>query len=180
MRNIIFVACLLLFSGCTVTRDVESKYRPIETMAERLSLPDGDNWITTVGKTVYVGNLEKWMADHPEGSPHYDSIMQHEKVHSHRQLKAGLTGLTLWLANYLSDQSFRWKEEQFGWYVQLKMYQRYGLSVDPEGAARFLASYIPKLVDYDEALQWVHDVLSGNWEPQDGELPPSLEHLISD
>ena len=175
MRNIVFITALLLLGGCTVTRDVESKYRPIETMAERPSLPNGDSIITTVGKTVFVGDLEKWMAAHPADSPRYDSIMLHEKVHSHRQLKAGLLGLTLWLGNYFSDQSFRWREEKLGWYVQLKMYQRYGLLVDAERVARTLDGYIPKLVDYDEALQWVRDVLSGSWKPQDGELPPDLD-----
>jgi len=177
MRNIAFIVALLLLGGCATTRDVEPKYRPIETMAERPSL-GGDSIITTVGKTVYVGNLEKWMVDHPAGSPRYDSIMLHEKVHSYRQLKGGLPGLTFWLGKYLSDQSFRWKEEQLGWYVQLKMYQRYGLQINAEGVGRVLAGYIPKLVDYDEALQWVRDVLSSRWKPQDGELPPGI--LTSD
>jgi len=175
MKNIIIATCLLLFSGCAATRSVEPEYAPIKTMSERpwyASFLGGENTITTIGDTVYVGDLDEWMEKRPAGSPRYDSIMSHEMVHSYRQQKEGTTG---WLARYLRDKSFRWEEEQLGWYVQIRMYRRYGLRPNPEGIAKTLAGYSPSMVSYEEALQWVRDVLSGRWKPADGELPPGLQ-----
>lgn len=171
MRNYLLVFCLLVSSSCAATRDVEANYRPIETMSERpwyASFLGGENTITTVGDTVYVEDLDDYMAKRPAGSPRYDSVMLHEKVHSYRQHQIGVS---LWLSKYLSSRSFRWEEESLGWYVQLRMYRRYGLQVIPEGVAKTLSKY----VDYDEALIWTQDVLSGRWHPEDGALPPDVD-----
>jgi len=164
---------MLLFSGCAATRKVEPEYRPLKTMSERpwyASFLGGESTITTIGDTVYIGDLEAWLRERPPHSARYDAIMLHEMVHAQRQLKMGVSR---YIRKYLTEQDFRWAEEQLGWYVQIKMYQHHGLRVIPQGIAKTLAGYNPQLISYEKALKWVNDVIRGRWTPE-AELPKQL------
>ena len=122
-----------------------------------------------------MADVERWLKERPEGSVRYDSIMQHERVHSHRQLKMGLA---LWLSRYASSSKFRWQEERIGWYIQLQLLRRGGYQINVDGVAKSLAGYKPFMISYEDARQWVLDVIAGRWKPDPSEeLPADLRGL---
>ena len=177
----IIFAALLSLQGCAATHELSKEYEPLVAISER---PWYASWlggsslglITTVGDTAYVKDLEEWLKRKPVGSPLFKSTMHHERTHSRRQLNAGLAG---WLKNYLTDSKFQWKEEQGGWFVQIRLRMMYGVQFIPAVYADILSNYTPKMVSYDDALQWVRDVMSGRWQPAKGDLPADLEELLN-
>lgn len=167
MRHLILAALLLLPVGCSSydTFDLDPKWEPLEQISERPDMLGSDTQATTIGHTVYVEDLDKWLLERPVGSPRFDAILLHEQVHSVRQLDAGVT---VWLAQYLTDTDFMWEEERIGWYEQLRELQRRGARVDVGGVARTLHNYRNlrgRMVSYQDALQWVNDVIAGRWTP---------------
>jgi hypothetical protein len=170
----VIMICLfvLLMSGCASTRAVDQKYLPLTTMSERpwyAAFLGGTGTITTIGDTVYVSTLKRW-DDKKERYPRrYDAVMLHEMTHSLRQFSSGTAE---WISSYLSSKDFRWKEEQLGWYIELRKYKQYGFRINVEAVAKTLSEYSPSLTDYDTALQWTKDVVSGKWKPEAGELLP--------
>lgn len=169
------ILLLTLLAGCANTAPIPEKYRPLETLSGRPDFLAPDTTATTVGKTVYVADVEKWLKERPEGTVRYDSIMQHERVHSYRQLKLGVG---TWLSRYASSAAFRWKEEQLGWYIQIQLLRRGGFQINVDGVAKSLSGYKPFMVSYEDARQWVLDVLAGRWKPASDEmLPEDLQGL---
>jgi hypothetical protein len=130
--------------------------------------------MTTVGKSVYIANLDSWLERNPPESVMFGIKMAHEHVHSIRQHEAGVTNF---LALYLSNQNYRWKEEQLGWYVGMKLLRKHGYQVSAERVIASLSSYTPKLADPEEIRQWVMDVLRGVWKPAEGDLPEQYKDL---
>lgn len=177
MRKFVLLVLMSLFSaGCTSIGNKEGstfllpeEYRPLEEISERGFLMGlvitGDSTITTVGKTAYVEDLEKWLAERPVGSLRFRAVVRHEQEHSRRQLDAGVKR---WLARYLSDAEFAWLEEQIGWYWQLRILQQGGARINVDGVAKTLAGYkiaTGGIVSFEDAKQWVSDVLAGRWSP---------------
>lgn len=145
---------------------LEGRWRPLVKVVERPSLPGlSERATTTVGDTVYVADLERWLAEHPPGDPRYDAVLLHEQVHARRQGEQGLEG---WLDRYLNDRAFMWSEEQLGWYEQIQELKRRGLGIDAAALARNLAGYgnlAGPMVSEQEARAWVDAVLAGQWRP---------------
>lgn len=148
------------------TREVEEMYRPLRIMSERPNMVLSDTAITTVGETVYVADLDKWMVDHPADSPRYHASLVHEQRHAERQIK---TGVLKWVGLYLYDPAFMWAEEQIGWYHQLILLKNAGLQINVDGVANTLHGYKTltgkRMVEVEEAKKWVNAVLSGQWLP---------------
>ena len=161
----------LISVGCANTYDLEEKWAPLEQIVER---PGNDLWMTTIGKHIYLSDLDAWLERNPPDSIRFNSHLSHEHVHSIRQHQEGVTSF---LAKYLTDQDFRWKEEQLGWYVSIKLYRRNGWLAYPENIADSLASYRPKLGEREDLLKWVQDVISDRWKPAPGDLPEQYKDL---
>lgn len=169
MRRTILLTLLLILPlnyGCRgPVHELDEQYRPLERVQESVLRPG--TAITTIGRTAYVNDLEKWLVDRPVGSPRYHAILLHERLHAQRQLDYGLTS---WLARYLRDVDFMRDEELRGWYIQLTEYRRRGLQISPEGVAKTLSNYrnlVGRMMSYEDALTWVRDVLAGRWRPED-------------
>jgi len=166
MRKLILMVILLGAIGCNgAAHAVPERFRPLEQIKESALRPG--TAITTIGKTAWVWNLDKWLKLHPPDSPVYDAILLHEREHAIRQLAYGTTS---WVARYLRDTEFMRDEELRGWYLQLKEYQRRGLQTNPEGVAKVLAGYYNfsgHMIEYEDALTWVRDVLAGRWRPSE-------------
>jgi hypothetical protein len=70
--------------------------------------------------------------------------------------------MSRWVQKYLTDKSFRWAVEQRGYKVDILYERAHGIRVIPEVYARILSGKTyNSMVSYDEALQWVRDVLGG-------------------
>ena len=177
MRNLVLLAIISLFSaGCTTIDNKDGSvlllpetYRPLEQIKERGLLMGlvitGDNTTTTIGNTAYVEDLEKWLEQRPVGGLLFRAVMRHEQEHSKRQFDYGVKA---WLARYVTDKAFAWKEEQIGWYYSLTILKQGGALINVDGVARALAGYTittGSIVDEDTARQWVLDVLAGRWTP---------------
>jgi hypothetical protein len=165
MRTMILLMALLV-TGCSLpVHDVEDVYHPLKRIKQSPLRPG--SWITTIGTTARVGNLEDWLKKHPPGSPIYHAILMHEREHTVRQLAYGLQD---WLGRYLTEIDFMWDEESRGWYIQIQQYRQRGLQPYPEGIAKLLSSYrnfAGRMISYEDALKWVQDVLAGRWHPED-------------
>lgn len=163
MRALLALAVLAL-AGCTgASHAVPEEYRPLKQITES-PLRSG-KYVTTIGETVYVNDLDDWLERRPVGSPLYRATLRHEQVHSKRQLKAGLT---IWINQYLTDTEFMWKEEQLGWYEGLRSLQSSGLTINKDEVADALAGYKNlkgQMVTREVALAWVNDVVAGRWRP---------------
>lgn len=167
MRLLILTLLLLLPLGCSSYdhMSLDPKWEPLEEIRERPDMLGNESMATTIGHTLYVEDLDKWLLLRPVGSGRFNAILLHEQLHAVRQLD---TGVTAWVARYATDTDFMWEEEQRGWYLQLKELQRRGLQVDVGGTARTLHNYrnlIGRMVHYEDAAQWVNDVLAGRWTP---------------
>jgi hypothetical protein len=100
--------------------------------------------------------------------------MSHEHVHSIRQHKEGVSKF---LALYMTNQDYRWKEEQLGWYVEIKMFLKKGWTADLDSIVSSLMSYSPSLAEPEEIKAWVTSVLNGTWKPAEGDLPEQYKGL---
>jgi hypothetical protein len=165
MRMII-ASLILALAGCTgASHAAPEEFRPLKQVTEN-SLRSG-GYITTIGETAYVNDLDSWLERHPVNSVSYRAKLGHESVHSKRQIDAGLAA---WLNQYLTDRAFMWEEEKRGWYVELLALRSGGLPINTNGVADVLAGYSNlsgKMVSREEALAWVNDVLAGRWKPAD-------------
>ena len=179
MRHLFCILLLLItlsFFGCVNYQSLDEKYYPIKYISERpwyLSVITDEMFVTTIGDTVYVADINKWSK--MRSLAQYDITLSHEKVHAYRQEEKGLYS---WLWNYITCTEFRWHEEQLGWYVDLKLTQMYKLPIYPEVTAGILDNY-QSMVSYDDALKWVRDVINGHWKPDKDEIPPDLNVLIN-
>jgi len=170
LSHLLPILSLTLFAGCT-TYDLEEQWRPLEQIVER---PGSDTWLTTVGKNVYVADLDRWLEKNPPGSVHFKADISHEHVHAIRQKAAGVSSF---LQQYILHRTYRWKEEQLGWYVTIKIYMRHGFQINIDGIANSLAKYRPSLGEREELRQWVEDVVRGRWKPEPGDLPEQYKDL---
>jgi len=148
------------------TRDVEVSYRPLETMSERPDVVLSSSALTTVGNVVYTANLSKWLRENPPGSSTYHATMLHEQAHSERQLRAGVMS---WIAKYMTDADFMWREEQIGWYREIRALVASGHNIDLEAVAASLSAYRTiggaRMVSHVEAREWAFSVVTGQWSP---------------
>lgn len=169
MRKLLWALPVIFCLGCN-TFELNEKWRPLEQMVERIHVDGQSGITTTLGTKIYRENIDKYLEENPPGSPKFDSLLYHEQVHSKRQLRLGLAK---WLSKYGTDTEFMWGEEQLGYYAGLKEKQRRGLWVNIDGRARAMAKYtnlMGKMVSYEDALQWVRDVLSGSWKPAEDDM----------
>ncbi len=169
MRNLLWVLTILMCIGCN-TFELDEKWLPLEQMVERIHVDGQSGITTTIGTKIYRENINRFLKESPPGSPTFDSLLYHEQVHSKRQLRMGLPK---WLSKYGIDTDFMWKEEQLGYYATLMEKRRRRVSIYPEGYAKAMANYVNltgKMVSYEDALQWVRDVLAGLWKPADETL----------
>lgn len=146
-------------------RPLEEEWRPLERIRERPDMLAPDTRVTTIGRTVYVADIKKWVGEHPVGSPEWKSVLRHEQEHSKRQLKVGVLK---WVAKYAYDRKFMWLEEQIGWWWGIKVLRQHGKRIVPEGVAVNLESYknlTGRMVSYEDALAWVKAVLANKWKP---------------
>lgn len=145
--------------------DLADEWAPLETLHERPDMLGSGSTATTIGHTVYVEDLDEWLADRPIGSPRFNASMMHERLHAERQLA---TGVIAWIARYVTDTDFMWAEEQLGWYIQIRELRRTGYQLNLPGIAATLHGYRNlrgHMVGTAEALAWVEDVLAGRWVP---------------
>ena len=150
---------------------LEERWRPLEEVVERPALHASNTVSTTLGARIYVVDLGAWLKRFPPDSPEQEALLLHEREHAVRQLEAGLGS---WLARYLNDRAFMWREEQVGWFLQLQRLRQAGRPVVPAVIAAVLADYrnlSGRMVDYGEALAWVQAVLSGAWTPENAHSP---------
>ncbi len=158
---------LLLLAGCQRPYALDERWRPLVAVVERPDLLVSDTVSTTLGTRVYVANLDGWLRRFPPDSVEQEALLLHEREHSVRQLEAGLGA---WLARYLNDRAFMWREEQLGWFLQLRRLRDAGRPIVPAVVALALSDYrnlSGPMVGYEEALAWVEAVLSGAWTPED-------------
>jgi len=178
IRSIVLLS-LLAVSGCQgldkdpenggLTYDLPVKWRPLEKIRERGNILNtviqSDTAITTVGTSAYVKDLTKWLDKHPPNSLMFNAIMRHEQEHAKRQLDYGLY---TWIAKYSYDRNFALEEELIGWYYQVTTLSNMGQQINVDAVAAILAGYrnlTGKLITFEEAQNWVRDVLAGHWIP---------------
>jgi len=170
MRKILSLLALVLISGCASTEsfELDKKWEPLEAITERpeiVSNLGSDTAITTVGRYCYVKDLDEWLARVQPGTAKFEGILRHEQEHARRQLD---TGTWLWISRYGVDKDFALEEEQRGYYYEITERRRLGDLVIPEAYAAVLSNYkilTGRLISYEDALNWVRSVLSGQWVP---------------
>lgn len=173
MRKIIIALCLLML-GCTHKHILDERWRPLEEIVDRPGYGENDWWSTTIGSSVYVADLEAWLNEKKPGGGEFEATLSHERVHAIRQRNLGVVKY-IWL--YLTDQKFRWYEEQLGWYVGLKIKDRYGIKWKIKDVVDSLRGYWLNLGTRPDIQSWVTKVKNGTWKPQKGELPEEYEGL---
>lgn len=160
----LLTACLLL-GGCHSPYALDERWRPLVEVVERPDLLVSGTIATTLGARVYVADLDAFLARFPPDSVEQEALLLHEREHAVRQLDARLGP---WLARYLNDRAFMWREEQAGWFLQLRRLQEAGRPLFPRVIARTLARYRNlegRMVSEAEALAWIAAVLAGTWTP---------------
>ena len=87
----------------------------------------------------------------------------HERVHAIRQDEMGI----LWyLLRYNTSVDFKRKEEKLAYYVGIKYYISQGQEVDIDYVATALSSDLYwNMMTYNEAKEWVEDIVSGEYNP---------------
>jgi hypothetical protein len=156
-----------LVVGCQRPYPLDERWRPLVEVVERPDLLVSNTLTTTLGTRLYVADLRAWLRRYPPGSVEQDALLLHEREHARRQLALGLGP---WLARYLNDRGFMWREEQVGWALQLAHLRDRGGPLVPEALAATLAAYhnlAGPMVGYSEALAFVLAVLRGTWSPED-------------
>lgn len=167
MTRAALVASLLLLAGCQSPYALDERWRPLVEVVERPDLLVSETIATTLGTRVYVADLDAFLDRFPPDSVEQEALLLHEREHAVRQLDMGLGP---WLARYLNDLEFMWREEQAGWSLQLRRLQAAGRPLFPAVIARTLAGYRNlegRMVSEAEALAWVEAVLAGTWTPEE-------------
>jgi hypothetical protein len=144
--------------------DIPKEFRPLERVRARGNVASKST-LTTIGTTVYVYSLDRFRERFPFMEARYRAVMRHEQEHSRRQLK---TGVVVWTAKYLVDRDFMWKEEQIGWYWEIKERGRLGLGVVPGVIGETLSNYSNisgRMISAAKATAWVKEVMAGRWTP---------------
>lgn len=150
--------------GCAA-HPIAEHFEPLEQLSERPF--GGGNFVTTIGSSVWVDDIDDFLARRPEGSVSYNGLMLHERVHSIRQ---GNPLTAAWfVVRYLLDRDYMWEEEQLARYFEFHhLKNNNGKLQRPEYYATVLSSYrglTGKMVSFHKALAWVKDVMSGKWSP---------------
>ena len=169
MYRLLFVAVLL--TGCTATYDLDDEWAPLTQIIER---PGNDRWLTTIGDKVVVANLEEFLRRNPPTGLKFRTNLAHEQTHSVRQFDYGVEKF---LARYVTDRSFRWEEEQLGWFVGLRLMRQYGMYWHVEGVVQSLLSYRPVLSSEEHIREWVRAVYNDTWKPKRTNLPAQYQYL---
>jgi len=169
----VILLCLVLCS-CTNKYQLPDKWKPLETVIDRPGYGEDDWWTTTLGSSVFVADLDAWLDFKKPGGSEFEATMRHERVHAIRQEKIGLVKY-VW--KYLTDQKFRWHEEQLGWYVGLRTKDEYGVKWDIKSVVDSLRNYWPSLGSRPDIQAWVTAVKNKKWRPEPGELPKEYEDL---
>lgn len=160
------LAAVLALASCHRPYALDERWRPLVEVVERPNVLVSNTIATTLGTRVYVANLPDWLERFPPGSPEQEAFLLHEREHARRQLAAGLGP---WLARYLRDRDFMWREEQIGWALQLEHLRDHGRPLFPQVLAAALADYrnlTGRMVGFTEALAFVEAVLRGTWTPE--------------
>jgi hypothetical protein len=144
-------------------------WAPLTHVIERNSLPGvGDGVATTLSPYLFVSDLDWFNEVYPEGSVKHHALRIHEVQHALEQEKyAGdATGiirsarLASWANRYLNDPEFRWAVEQKGYGAEIRYLMSRGAPIIPEHYASVLSgSTYNGMVSYEDALQWVWDVI---------------------
>lgn len=151
-------------AGCGTTHALEDRWLPLEEIVER---PGNDAWASTIGKRIYVANLEKLFERNPEGSIQLESLLSHELVHSWRQHQMSVNR---WLIKYITNKEFRLREEAMAYYID---YRLEGRGVDQ--IVNSLLKYRPSMGTEDEIRAMVEGFI--DIPPLKEDLPPQLRHL---
>lgn len=163
------LAMLLVLAGGCNTHNLEKRWLPLEQLVERPGVPFvGDGVLTTTGPTVWVKDLEEFLKEWPPGSVNFEAVMLHEQAHAVRQ--GDLPGRLSWEASYLTDSSFRWKEEKIGWWFEIRHQVENGQEVYVANLAGTLSDKYKTpngtgMVEYEEAVEWINEVIAGRWYP---------------
>lgn len=159
----LLIGLVFALAGCSSPRSLplDREWRPLERVVEA-----GDRLLSrgvtvTLGKDACVADLDKWARLYPEGSIQRRAVLLHERCHAQRQLDAGLAP---WLARYVADAAFRWREERLGWEQEVATLVRAGVRVDVEALSQILADdYVffgARMVSRDEARAWLDEVIA--------------------
>ena len=163
---LVLLLLVLLPAGCvTSPHRLDPKWSPLVEVVQRPDLVISSTASTTIGTRIYVADLDLWLQRYPPGSAEYTALLLHEREHSIRQHQLGVGE---WLARYLRDTDFMWREEQLGWAHELTHLQSNGKPIFPRAIAAALSDYrnfTGAMVGYPDALDWVGGVLSGTWTP---------------
>jgi len=165
---LLLVIALLLSAGCSSTF-LEVKWRPLKEVTQSWIYPS--DVMVTIGSTIYTDDLESWKKAHPVGSISREYILRHERVHSFRQAKYGLSN---YLTKYATDGEFRWREEKLAAYVAISYLVSRGRTINIEKHATFLSgpAYC-SMTTYKEAETFLLAVLKGTYKPE-GKLPKKV------
>ena len=157
---------LVLLGGLTACRsfktvDLAPEWRPLERVAQAGDKLLKPGQTTCLGTTLCVADLDDWSRLYPEGSIKRRALLLHERVHSQRQIEAGLAP---WLARYVADADFRWREERLGWEQEIATLTRAGVQVPVEVFAKILSDeYVhfgARMVSATDARAWILEVIS--------------------
>lgn len=167
---------VLALAGCKC-QSIDGDYGPLTKICERPKLPYGSNTAyTTLGAHIYTTSLDTFNEDYPPGSPDLEALLRHERVHAKRQFHyQGMPGeiaLWAWVARYVTDAKFMWREEQLGYYESIRHLQANGLWHNARTYAQAEAMHDTyktiggkHMVSFDDAVAWITDVLNGVWTP---------------
>jgi len=169
--NAKLLAALILFAICATgcvgkSVDLAPEFAPLEHLRESKVIAAGmnDSGVRTIGETAYVLDIGKFMARNPE--PVFTGMMRHERVHTIRQKKAGITK---WLVKYGTDPDFMREEEYLGWYEHITYLRSKGVGINVDQVAKILSGYKTilgkRMVSFDKARAWAVAVLNGTWKP---------------
>lgn len=156
----------LCATGCKKGMDLPPEFAPLEQLkvSKVVAAGLGDSGIRTIGETAYVADLDKFLAKNPE--PLFTGTMLHERVHTIRQAKMGLTK---WLGKYVTDPDFMWEEEAEGWFVFIQYLRSKGQGINIDQTAKVLSGYKTilgkRMVSFADAKAWVQSVMNGTWTP---------------
>ena len=169
IKKMIILVSLLL-AGCA-SAPLEVKWRPLKQVKESWIQPDGV--MSTIGDTIYTSNLVRWKKAHDVGTIRREYVLRHERVHSFRQEKYGVSK---YLVKYATDKAFRWREEKLANYAAINYLISRKIPLDVDNLARFLSgpAYYD-MISYKEAETFIKAVLTGTWKP-DGELPVKVKN----
>ena len=149
-----------LTSGCRSLK-LDPKWKPLEIVEE--SVYQSKGIVSTIGNTLIVYDLDTWQRGNPKGSINRESLLRHERVHSYRQKKYGLTK---YLYRYWTDKEFRWQEEQHALYACLTYKKKMKKHIYVKSLAHFLSGPVYcRMISYNKAKTFVESVLNGSWKP---------------